>query len=347
VHAAIAENRQVVVTHGRTWRLIDPGARPPWVQVSGDISTDMFAQRVNDARIFAGHLGIWRAAVDSNERTCLSASNTSNVCIDEPSDRLLASGYAGDIVMHSLASGEIKWTYQKEDLGTPVVALWKDVAFVGGSDSTVTALDAATGMIRWTRQDQRYRVRDISTAAGRVASASSSPGIVVYDMNGEQQALCRFVDARCVALSPDAEQFISGSDRGTIAVGTASSRAPTSEIPAHAGGVWSVAINPTGTLAASGGGDGIVRLWWLNPLTPIASFPISQEQSSLVLDVRFSEDSRRLSCSLISQGAYEIDLAQHEHALDDWLTRDLAYASSGHTVGSGTDTFSNDNDEGQ
>ena len=183
-------------------------------------------------------------------------------------------------------------------------------------------------MVRWVRQDQRYRIRGISVAAGRIASASSSPGIVTYDTNGVQQSLCRFIDARCVALSPDASRFIAGSDRGTIIAGTPASRVPTTEVLAHDGGVWSVAVNPTGTLAASGGGDGIVRLWWLHPLTPLARFAIAPESSTLVFDLRFSDDSRKLCCTVMSQGAYEIDLAQHAHTLDDWLSRDRAYASN-------------------
>lgn len=328
IHAAIADNRQVLVTHGRTWRLLDPSMHGPWVQVSGDVDAEMFAQRVEGARIFAGDLGVWRVSTDAEQSMCLLAASTSNVSVDDAQDRLIAAGYSGNVAMVSPKTGELNWSYQRDDLGTPVVALWQDLAVVGGNDSTVTALDAASGTVRWVRQDQRYRIRGISVAAGRIASASSSPGIVTYDTNGVQQSLCRFIDARCVALSPDASRFIAGSDRGTIIAGTPASRVPTTEVLAHDGGVWSVAVNQTGTLAASGGGDGIVRLWWLHPLTPLARFAIAPESSTVVFDLRFSDDSRKLCCTVMSQGAYEIDLAQHAHSLDDWLSRDRAYASN-------------------
>lgn len=328
IHAAIAENRQVLVTHGRTWRLLDPSMHGPWVHVSGDVDAEMFAQRVDGARIFAGDLGVWRVSTDSEKSMCLLPASTSNASVDDAQDRLLTAGYSGNVDMISPKTGEHKWSYQRDELGTPVVALWEDFAVIGGNDSTVTALDAATGTVRWVRQDQRYRIRGVSAGAGRIASASSSPGIVIYDTNGVQQSLCRFIDARCVALSPDASRFVAGSDRGTIITGTATSRVPTTEVLAHDGGVWSVAVNPTGTLAATGGGDGIVRLWWLHPLTPLARFAIAPESSTVVFDLRFSDDSRKLCCTVMSQGAYEIDLAQHAHTLDDWLSRDRAYASS-------------------
>jgi len=329
IFAALTDTRQVLVTHGRTWRLLERAQRVPWQPVSGDIPSEMFSQRVSDARIFAGQLGVWRVPTETARMMCLWGTSTSNAALDEAQDDLFVSGYQGNVAMLSATTGELQWEYQREEMGTPVLGMRNGVAVIGGNDSTVTALDADTGAVRWVRQDHRYRVRGVSIAAGRICSASSSPGIVTYDTNGTRQSVCRFIDARCVALAPDGSRFLAGSDRGTVMTAAANSSGPETELPAHDGGVWSVATNPTGTLAASGGGDGIVRLWWLNPLTPLATFAIAPERSTVIFDLRFSDDSRKLSCTIMSQGAYEIDLTQHEHTLEDWLTRDRANSPGG------------------
>jgi WD40 repeat protein len=156
--------------------------------------------------------------------------------------------------------------------------------------------------------------------------------------DGRKYATCRLADGRCVAISRDGQVILAGSDRGTVAVARMSTSAPETEITAHTGGVWSVAINPTGKIGATGGGDGVVRVWWLRPLTPLAEFRISTESAQAIYSLRFSEDSRRLSCSVDRFGAVDIDLAQHERALEDWMTRDRAVGFMGATRATASET---------
>ncbi|MDX2116823.1 MAG: serine/threonine-protein kinase [Planctomycetota bacterium] len=331
VTAARDRDGRVLVTHGRTWRLIDPAAHAAWKFIDGSQDAYMAYWRKGEQQFFAGSSGIWSATLGTDTRTQLSPMPTSNIAVDLDRQTILSGGYEGHAAAYDAVTGRTLWQLDDPARGTCTVAMSGDLAFVGGNDGSLSTFGVRTGNPIWTATDHRYRVRCVHANTQFVTAASASPGIVTYLHDGTKHATCRLADGRCVAISRDGQVILAGSDRGTVAVARTSASTPETEISAHTGGVWSVAINPTGKIGASGGGDGVVRLWWLRPLTPLAEFRISAESAQAIYSLHFSEDSRRLSCSVDRFGAVDIDLAQHERALEDWMTRDRAVGFMGAT----------------
>jgi|GEM_PF-5332692 len=345
IKSAIADDQRVLVTHGRTWRLLRFMNPSPWFFPSVGAPGDMFMQRVDDHRFVGGVSGLWRIDAYTGDRIQFTLSPLANVSLDAASGRALIGAYHGRFELLDTNTNTPIWSRTLESLGSVNAALRGDLCVVGGDDGSVIALNANTGDQRWTRKDHRFRIRGISIGGGAVATSSASPGIVVYDANGAKKWICRIADARCVAITNDAALAFGGTDRGSVLVANESSSTPIIQVNAHAGSVWSVAINDAGTIAASGGGDGIVRLWWLRPLTPLASFEVDAQRARPIYDVRFSSGGDRLTGMIADAGPFEIDLRQWERPLEDWLVNDHAFASPNRratTTGDDDDTSTAD-----
>jgi WD40 repeat protein len=64
-----------------------------------------------------------------------------------------------------------------------------------------------------------------------------------------------------VAVTPDGERVITGSDDQTVTVWNLKSGAEEQTLRGHQGGVWTVAVTPDGERAITGSGDQTVKVW--------------------------------------------------------------------------------------
>ncbi len=111
-----------------------------------------------------------------------------------------------------------------------------------------------TGSLRaWLRYDEDdYRGRwDVVSVPGRF-----------YTEIAVSASAARLPEAiEAVAVSKDAESLLSATRDGNLQLWSIRGFANRGEVKAHEGEVRSIALDRSGTLAASGGRDGFIRLW--------------------------------------------------------------------------------------
>jgi WD40 repeat protein len=111
-----------------------------------------------------------------------------------------------------------------------------------------------TGSLRaWLRYDEDdYRGRwDAVSVPGRF-----------YTEIAVSASAARLPEAiEAVTVSKDAESLLSATRDGKLQVWSVRGFANRGEVKAHEGEVRSIALDSSGTLAASGGRDGFIRLW--------------------------------------------------------------------------------------
>lgn len=97
---------------------------------------------------------------------------------------------------------------------------------------------------------QVMRFGPASPGARRVVEASASGELVLLAEGAWYRSACFSADGAQLAAAADAEVQIWQGERG-----------PTARLRGHAGAVNAVAFSPLGAVLASGGNDGVVRLW--------------------------------------------------------------------------------------
>jgi hypothetical protein len=102
------------------------------------------------------------------------------------------------------------------------------------------------------------------SSGGRVlAVVYSNSSVRIWDLqNGVEQARYNSGDPiRVVRVSSDAQRVVLGTEGGNVIVLTAASGAPSANLRGHQGAVTALDISRDGSMAASAGVDGTLRLW--------------------------------------------------------------------------------------
>ncbi len=146
-----------------------------------------------------------------------------------------------------------------------------------GGDGTIRLWDVASGSVVQTLQRQLGPVNAIgfSPDGKRLASGGVNQVVTVWDLDGGG-VLRTFRGHSSPVLdltfSPDGKTIASaGGDDNSVKVWDAEADQEARRIPAHAGSVHGVQYSPEGRRLATCGQDGVIHLWDVASLRPIAS----------------------------------------------------------------------------
>ena len=146
---------------------------------------------------------------------------------------------------------------------------------LGQGGLTRSQTNAITGAIQnQIRQAVRPRLT-VRNSAGAVTSLALSPGgqllAIVYNnnsvriwdlQNGIEQARYSSGDpVRAVRVSSDAQRVVLGTEGGNLLVLTAANGVPAANLRGHQGAVTAIDVSRDGSMIASAGADGTIRLW--------------------------------------------------------------------------------------
>ncbi len=140
-------------------------------------------------------------------------------------------------------------------------------------------------------------------------SSSSYVGeIQIYDTASGQSVRVIHEDMICcsLAFSPDGKHLVSAA-RGGVRIWETTSDAPVEVINGHEGWVSKFAFNHEGTLLATAGPEGTIKIWDFPSRTLLRT--IALEEGAIAYDLKFSPDGKTLAAAnfMTLQGAGRID----------------------------------------
>ena len=205
-----------------------------------------------------GEVWLWRVA----DRSLLLALRGEPGAVEglalTADGRVVASGDAGGTVrLFDTSTGQLLAALQGHRSGVLGVALSADGQLVVSGDAvgTIHVWNTSTGRVLATLRGHSGGVWGLAVSADgqRVASGSGDGTVRVWDARtGAELAIleCRS-PVRAVAISSTGDVVASGSEDGDLRLWDANTGAILATLPAHASGVWSVALSSTaGSLPA-------------------------------------------------------------------------------------------------
>ncbi len=170
------------------------------------------------------------------------------------------------------------------------------VGIVTGDGLRLADLDGGEPVTVPIRARNPHAVTAAETRLGLRVAVSLEGAVEVFDQAGRR--VCRVEtpgDTRpAVAVSPDGARLAWARDDGAwtrVVVGDATSGKPTVVCEGHRAGLWTFVFSPDGTRLASGGEDGMARLWDAATGAPLAT---CRGHTNKVVSVAFSPDGTRL-----------------------------------------------------
>jgi WD40 repeat protein len=128
-------------------------------------------------------------------------------------------------------------------------------------------------------------------------SGYSAP--MIYDMaSGERVSTLLFDASRSICFSQDGKRLATGDEFGLVSIWDLASRARISEKQGHNTAISALRFSPDGQQLISGSCDGVLMVWNASS----GGVRAEHELHGLVLDCRFSLDSRSLSIAIGTAG---------------------------------------------
>jgi WD40 repeat protein len=294
---------------------------------------------------YDGMVRLWDATTGAELRTFSSGvrcSENSQPLAFSPDGRTLAAGLGGTIWLWDVKTGEQRLVIRKAH-GEAVLSLAflnKDTLISGGhryvdagkvdGQRSVRGVgelrfwDAASGKKLRDLTEDGPDQRGCSLAVsrnGEVLAFSFQDEIRLWDLRA-QKLLRRLTDyhnswgkgAHDLMFSPDGKRLAAlMGDNAVHTWDTASGRQKLSYPEAHRAVIDSVAYSPHGRQAATGGRDGVVRLWDVETAKEVGRLCFSDGSNSGAEVVAFSADALT-----VAAGGYEFSDRKHPGLLKLW-----------------------------
>jgi WD40 repeat protein len=240
-----------------------------------------------------------RVAVTADGRYVVAGSEVFVEATEENEwgwDVIKWEGSVGDLTVLDLETGEPAFA-DPVPQGVSTVALTRDAqhAVVASSDGTLRIFSLDEGRIVHELRGHDRAIRTVVAArdAPLVVSASVDGTVKAWDPEQRRAGVLAHVQAPvlAVAVTPDGEHVVVGSDDGTVSVYEAEGGR---SLGRHGARVCAVAVSDDGRSAVSGSSDGAVAVWDLaGDGEPQALLGHSKE----ILAVAVAADGRIVSAS--------------------------------------------------
>jgi WD40 repeat protein len=285
----------------KTWSLAFSPTEP--LLVAGNEDSLMRVWDIRDAQVkmeLRGHESrIWAVACSSDGRWTASASDDltvrlwdqrSGICrhimgghsdwirsvaFDPDSQFLASAGEDGKIFIWDVATGNCLTTIERAMPRVFSIAFCNHGNWlaVGGNAHEIHLFSTQDGTHIGEFAGHQGWLSALVPLDMTLASCSEDGTVKLWDLT-QRQCTATFIIGCKVwsgAFYDQAKSFLTGSEDGALRCWTVKSGLCESEVRAHQGSIWSLAISPTQDLVATAGDDGAIRLWHLPDLSPCVS----------------------------------------------------------------------------
>ncbi len=254
--------------------------------------------RVIDARSGRG-LGTFGDSLPAGDSDAMISRQ---LVLSPDGTRLFAAGWAGYGVWDT-ESGEKLFGKQPKDWW-PAGASWSPdgrlVAVAGYRDGRTVILDQTGSQVSRVVEDPDHESisvafspdgQSLATGRARIDVQLGKWGVTLWDWRTGEKRWTLDAEASAMAFTSDADLVIA-SRLGPLLVVDGDAGGTIATMPGHVGGTMRVAVSPDGATVATGGRDGLVRLWDTATWTQRLALP--GHDAGQVWAVGFSPDGQTL-----------------------------------------------------